>query len=159
MLMLFVCSNESRPVMRIEILQQPFDPWSEVSRYQSSRQDLTGKVGATTVFVGSMRDFSEDRTVSSMTLEYYAGMTEKHLQQIAEQAMQRFEIDDVMVLHRVGEVKPGDPIVCVAVWSAHRKAAYEANRLIMEDLKSRAPFWKKEQSSQGEHWVERNTPG
>jgi len=94
-----------------------------------------------------------------MHLEHYPGMTEAHLGQIAEAAMQRWEIQDVLLVHRTGEVAPNDPIVLVAVWSAHRAAAYEANRFIMEDLKSRAPFWKKETLEAGDRWVESNTPG
>ena len=115
--------------------------------------------GATTVFIGTMRDFNEGDNVQSMTLEHYPGMTEKHLREIAERAKNKWDIIDLCVAHRVGEIFPGEAIVCVVVWSIHRKEAYEANRMIMEDLKSSAPFWKKEQLADKARWVERNTQG
>jgi molybdopterin synthase catalytic subunit len=141
--------------MKIEIREQPFDPWVELAAHQAS----LGSFGATCVFVGTMRDINESDHVSHMMLEHYPGMTEKHLRDICGQAAARWTIMDALVLHRVGDVYPGDPIVLVVVWSAHRKDAYEANRFIMEDLKSRAPFWKKETVAEGERWVEKNTPG
>ena len=116
-------------------------------------------VVATAVFVGTMRDVNESARVERMVLEHYPGMTEKHLQAICGQAAEKWDVIDTLVLHRVGDVYPGDPIVLVVVWSAHRKDAYEANRVIMEDLKSRAPFWTKETLDDGERWVEKNTPG
>ena len=119
-----------------------------------------GKHGAMTLFVGTMRDFNENDNVSSMTLEHYPEMTYKHLEKIAADALNNFDVLDVLVLHRVGEIFPNDPIVCVAVWSEHRAAAYDANRFIMEDLKAKAPFWKKETlEAENERWVEKNTPG
>jgi len=145
--------------MKTEIRNSPFDPWDEVHRHQAGRPDLAGNYGATVVFVGTMRGLNEGDRVTRMHLEHYPGMTEAHLGQIAEAAMQRWEIQDVLLVHRTGEVAPNDPIVLVAVWSAHRAAAYEANRFIMEDLKSRAPFWKKETLEAGDRWVESNTPG
>ncbi|HLE94240.1 MAG TPA: molybdenum cofactor biosynthesis protein MoaE, partial [Sulfuricaulis sp.] len=93
-----------------------------------------------------------------MTLEHYPGMTEKHLQLIHDEAGQRWEILDALVIHRVGEIRPGEPIVLVAVWSAHRAAAFEACRYLIEELKTRAPFWKNEQHQATTHWVEHNTP-
>jgi molybdopterin synthase catalytic subunit len=145
--------------MKIEIRLDPFDPWHEVRRYQQSLTAMVGKYGATHVFVGSMRDINEGDSVLAMTLEHYPGMTEKHLEAICNQAQQRWDILDALILHRTGTVYPDDPVVLVAVWSAHRAAAYEANRFIMEDLKSRAPFWKKEELEQGDRWVQQNTPG
>jgi molybdopterin synthase catalytic subunit len=106
-----------------------------------------------------MRDVNEAAAVHAMTLEHYPGMTERHLQRITEEAMGRWDIIDILVLHRVGELRPGDPIVLIAVWSAHRAAAFEACRFLIEDLKSRAPFWKKERLDTGFRWVEKNTPG
>jgi len=141
--------------MKIEIREQPFDPWAELAAHQS---DLRG-FGATAVFVGTMRDFNESESVDRMMLEHYPGMTEKHLENICGQAAARWDIVDALVIHRVGDIYPGDPIVLVAVWSAHRREAYEANRYIMEDLKSSAPFWKKETLDDRERWVEKNTPG
>ncbi len=145
--------------MLIEIRPQPFDPWREVAHYQGNMLDKQGKFGATAVFVGTMRDFNEGDDVQSMTLDHYSGMTEKHLLSICDQAFEKFDILDALVLHRVGKIFPNDAIVLVAIWSAHRAAAYEANRFVMEDLKSRAPFWKKETLKEGERWVEKNTPG
>ena len=145
--------------MQVEIRDRPFDPWQELTRYERERLNAAGKCGATVAFVGTMRDFSEGDTVTGMTLEHYPEMTERHLREIAEQAMAQWNIIDVLIIHRIGEIFPEDPIVLVAVWSSHRAAAYDANRFIMEDLKSKAPFWKKEQTSKGSRWVEHNTPG
>lgn len=145
--------------MQVEIRNAPFDPWHEIDRYQTDVLASAGKVGATAVFVGTMRDSNEGDSVSSMTLEHYPGMTERHLESICEQALKRWDLVDVYVVHRVGEVLPDDTIVLVAVWSAHRAAAYAANRFIIEDLKSLAPFWKKEAVAEGSRWVEHNTPG
>jgi molybdopterin synthase catalytic subunit len=145
--------------MKTEIRGKSFDPWKEVQDYQQSHPDRRGKYGATTVFVGTMRDFNEGDRVQSMVLEHYPGMTEKHLQAIGARAMSKWDIQDTLIIHRTGEVRPNDPIVLVAVWSDHRAAAYEANRYIMEDLKSKAPFWKKETLEAGaSRWVERNNP-
>lgn len=141
--------------MKTEIREQPFDPWTELAGHQAGLSAF----GATAVFVGTMRDVSESARVNHMMLEHYPGMTDKHLAQICEQAAARWRVIDALVLHRVGDLYPGDPIVLVAVWAAHRRDAYEANRFIMEDLKSRAPFWKKETLEEGERWVEKNTPG
>lgn len=146
--------------MSVAVHAEPFDPWEELRRYQEGRPGLRGRVGATAVFVGSMRDINEGDAVQAMTLEHYPGMTEKHLEAICAEAAERWDLLDSLVLHRVGELRPDDPIVLVAVWSAHRKDAFEASRFIMEDLKSKAPFWKKEQLEGGEsRWVEKNTAG
>lgn len=145
--------------MKIELREQAFDPWVEISRYQGEPSGRTGRYGATAIFVGTMRDFNEAVMVHSMILEHYPGMTEKHLQRIGEEAMRRWDILDVLLLHRVGEVQPGDPLVLVAVWSTHRNAAFEACRFLIEELKSQAPFWKKERLDAGFRWVEKNTPG
>ncbi|SRR5579885_1685620 len=144
--------------MKIEVREQPFEPWTEVAAYE--RKALKpGACGAAAVFVGTMRDMSGDDRVQAMRLEHYAGMTEKHLARIAEEAMRRWPVNDALILHRVGDLKPGDPIVLVAAWSAHRADAFAACRFLIEDLKSRAPFWKKEQLEAGVRWVEENTPG
>ena len=111
------------------------------------------------MFVGSMRDFNEGGSVSGMFLEHYPGMTESYLEKISQQAVQRWDLNDSLIIHRVGELCPGEPIVLVAVWSAHRKEAFEASRWLMEELKSKAPFWKKERLEEGGRWVEHNTPG
>lgn len=136
----------------------PFDPWAEVAERERARCARPGAHGAAAVFVGTMRDFNEGSAVSAMTLEYYPGMTERHLQRIGEEAGRRWPIDDWLIVHRVGAIEPGEAIVVVGAWSAHRAAAFEACRFLIEDLKSRAPFWKKEAVPGGHRWVERNTP-
>jgi len=146
--------------MKIEIRPQPYDPWQELAGYQSASEDLAvGSYGACATFVGTMRDFNEGDDVTSMFLEHYPGMTEKQLMELAQTAVSRHQLNDVLILHRVGEIFPNDPIVLVAVWSAHRAAAFDACREMMEMLKSKATFWKKEQLSSGVRWVEQNTPG
>lgn len=103
--------------------------------------------------------------VNGMVLEHYPGMTEKHLEKIVSEAKRKWDLLETLVIHRVGELLPNDPIVLVAVWSTHRKDAFEASRFIMEDLKSKAPFWKKEavidksKGAEKNRWVEKNTCG
>lgn len=145
--------------MTVRILDRGFDPWALLTEYQPICTRPGGSVGATAVFIGTMRDFNEAGAVQGMFLEHYPGMTEKYLERIAVEAAERWELLDSLIVHRVGVLQPGDPIVLVAVWSAHRKAAFEASRFLMEELKSRAPFWKKEQLENGSRWVEHNTPG
>jgi molybdopterin synthase catalytic subunit len=145
--------------MLIEITSDPISPWRRLDAYQQASA-LTGKHGATAVFVGTMRDFNEGDAVTAMQLEHYPAMTEKYLHQIAEQAMQQWPLLDVLIVHRVGAVRPNDTIVLVAVWSAHRADAFDASRHLMEILKSQAPFWKQETLRSGAtRWVEKNTPG
>jgi len=145
--------------MPVKIESAAYNPFDIVQDYQQQLEQRVGQgqYGAATIFIGSMRDFNEDHLVSNMTLEHYPGMTEASLESICDEAKQQWPIQDVLIVHRVGEIIPNDTIVLVAVWSAHRAAAYDANRFIMEALKSRAPFWKKELTSNGEKWVERNT--
>ncbi len=121
---------------------------------------MVGKYGATSIFIGTMRDFNNDRSVQGMTLEYYPGMTERQLEEIVRHAQQQWCLIETLVVHRVGDISPNTPIVLVAVWSVHRGDAFDACRDIMEALKSRAPFWKKERLlSQQSHWVESNSDG
>lgn len=146
--------------MHVTITAGDFDPWQVLQNYQQQQLRWHGKVGATAVFIGTMRDLNEDAAVVQMELEHYPGMTEAYLTQLAQQAQRQWQLLDVLILHRVGLIKPHDPIVLVAVWSAHRAQAYEANRFLLEELKARAPFWKKETlSNQQTRWVEKNTPG
>lgn len=142
--------------MKVTVTTTSFDPWLEISQYQ---QQLPGGLyGGTAVFVGTMRDFNEDLSVSHMTLEHYPGMTEKHLEKICQEAIKRWQLLDAMIIHRVGDIKPADPIVLVVAWAAHRSEAFEASRYMIEDLKHSAPFWKKENTQNGYRWVEKNTP-
>ena len=144
--------------MRVELRPAPFDALAEVKDYQSL-PGSPGKTGAIGIFIGTMRDFNEGEEVRSMTLEHYPGMTEKHLQEICEQAKRQWPIFDALILHRTGDIEIGDDIVLVATWAAHRGDAMDATRFIIEDLKHRAPFWKKETVNDGERWVDRNTSG
>lgn len=145
--------------MRIELRDEPFEPYTELARHEAAVFTAPGSFGATASFVGTMRDSNEGDAVLGMRLEHYPGMTEHHLARIGEAAIARWALIDLLVLHRVGEIAPGDPIVLVAAWSAHRAEAFDACRAVMEDLKSQAPFWKKETLRDGARWVATNTPG
>ncbi len=136
--------------MKIAVQAEPFDFQAEVHALYRSNP----KVGAVASFLGLVRDVNEGETVSAMTLEHYPGMTEKALADIVEQARARWEVLDACVIHRVGPLKPTDPIVLVAVASAHRGDAFAACEFIMDFLKTRAPFWKKEATPAGEKWVD-----
>jgi molybdopterin synthase catalytic subunit len=140
--------------MLIRVQDVPFDPWKEVDAYISEIYDISGKYGGVAVFVGHMRDFNQGSDVAEMTLEHYPGMTERHLEKIAREAMNRWPLLDVLVIHRVGRIRPNEPIVLVAAWSAHRDDAFSGARFLIDELKTRAPFWKKEQLGSGERWVE-----
>jgi len=147
--------------VKVEIRETPFQPWEELQRYESEvlNAHSAGKYGASAVFVGTMRDFNQGDEVQGMSLEHYPGMTEKELERIIGEARARWSLVDELVLHRVGALQPNEPIVLVAVWSAHRREAFEACRNIMEALKSRAPFWKREELEDGARWVDNNTDG
>ena len=145
--------------MTIALRPQPFEPYAEVVRHEAVAFTNPGQFGACAVFVGTMRDFNEDDAVTSMVLDYYPGMTERHLAAICDDARARWTLLETLIMHRVGDIVPGQPIVLVAVWSAHRAEAFDACRFIMEDLKSKAPFWKKEMTAHGARWVDHNTSG
>jgi len=138
--------------MKVEVTPNEFNPWASLQVYENSF--VRGKCGAVATFVGTMRD--EGETVQSMFLEHYPGMTEKYLHSISETALQRWEILDTLIIHRVGEMQPGDTIVLVAAWAAHRAPAFEACRFLIEQLKSKAQFWKRESLDEGDRWVETN---
>ena len=112
------------------------------------------KVGAVASFIGVVRDLNDGGEVAEMTLEHYPGMTEKALEKIVAEARSRWHIYDALVVHRVGTLKPGDQIVLVVVTGAHRGEAFEACEFLMDYLKTRAPFWKKERTPGGARWVE-----
>jgi len=136
--------------MKISVQTESFDLAAEVAAlYQ-----VNPKVGAVASFLGLVRDINDGQGVSAMTLEHYPGMTEKALTQIVEDARARWEVLDVCVIHRVGPLFPTDPIVLVAVASSHRGDAFAACEFIMDFLKTRAPFWKKEATPEGEKWVD-----
>lgn len=144
--------------MKIEIREKPFDPYREIARYQHETLPV-GQYGATASFVGTMRDYNDGQPVHGMTLEYYPGMTEKHIDQTCAQASTRWSLIDYLVIHRAGQISINDAIVVIAVWATHRGDALDACKFILEDLKSKAPFWKKEIRDEGEAWVEGNTSG
>lgn len=141
----------------VRIQAEAFDPWNEIRRVE--KQLPSGKYGASAVFVGYLRDFNDNTAVQEMTLEHYPGMTERYVEKIIDAAASRWELLQSVVVHRVGHLKIGDPIVLVAVWSAHRAAAFDACRFIINDLKSQAPFWKHERrNDEDHHWVAQNNP-
>ncbi|MCF7969860.1 MAG: molybdenum cofactor biosynthesis protein MoaE [Methylococcaceae bacterium] len=144
----------------IKIVSTEFDPFAEIQTYQKKQQALSGRYGATNIFIGTMRDFNEGELVKGMTLEHYPGMTEKQLAVVVQEAEQQWAFLDALVIHRVGDVFPDDVLVLVAVWSVHRGDAFDASRFIMEALKSKVPFWKKEILVDDQsRWVAKNTKG
>jgi molybdopterin synthase catalytic subunit len=136
--------------MPVRIQTADFDAGAEITALRGSDP----KVGAVASFIGVCRDANDGDAVSTMTLEHYPGMTEKALEKIVAEAKSRWKVMDVLVVHRVGELKPADQIVLVVVTGAHRGEAFAACEFIMDYLKTRAPFWKKEQTPQGARWVE-----
>ena len=136
------------PTIRIQT--EDFDAGAEIAKLRAGKP----KVGAIASFVGVCRDVNDGESVATMTLEHYPGMTEKALAKIVDEAIARWRIIDVTVVHRVGELKPTDQIVLVVVSSGHRGDAFAACEFLMDYLKTRAPFWKKEQTPEGARWVE-----
>ena len=138
----------------IRVQADAFDAGDEQRALIGERTDI----GAVVCFTGLVRDFNERPDVTALTLEHYPGMTEQALERIVLEASERWPLQDVRLIHRIGRLAPGDPIVLVAVASAHRRAAFEACDFIMDYLKTRAPFWKKEHTASGHYWVaERDT--
>ncbi len=135
---------------RVHIQQEPFDTATEIRRLIEADQAM----GAVVNFVGVMRDINEGDAVSEMTLEHYPGMTENALQEIIKEARERWQLGGVTVIHRVGKLCPSDEIVLVAVSAAHRGEAFDGCEYIIDFLKTRAPFWKKEKTARGERWVD-----
>jgi molybdopterin synthase catalytic subunit len=136
--------------MTVRIQTGDFDAGAEIAALRAGNP----RVGAVASFIGVCRDANDGDAVSKMTLEHYPGMTEKALEKIVNEAKQRWKVMDVLVIHRVGELKPSDQIVLVVVTGAHRGEAFAACEFIMDYLKTKAPFWKKEQTPQGTRWVE-----
>jgi molybdopterin synthase catalytic subunit len=136
------------PTVRVQ--EADFDPGRELESLTHGRVD----VGAVASFVGLVRDANDGREVRGMTLEHYPGMTERALEEICREAHSRWALLDTLVIHRVGPLAPGDRIVLVGVSSAHRGEAFAACEFIMDYLKTRAPFWKREQTPEGGRWVE-----
>jgi len=136
--------------MTVRVQREDFDVGREVAHLRAENPG----VGAVASFIGVVRDLNEGAGVATMTLEHYPGMTEKALEDIVAQARARWDLIDVLVIHRVGELKPTDQIVLVAVTSAHRGEAFAACEFVMDYLKTEAPFWKKETTPAGARWVE-----
>lgn len=133
--------------MTVRVQSEPFDMGAEVRAFGDG---ATG-AGAVVTFSGLVRD--EGGTLSGMEIEHYPGMTEKALGKIRDEAMTRWSLADALIIHRFGPLKPGEQIMMVATASRHRKDAFEAAEFLMDYLKSRAPFWKKERSADGADWV------
>jgi len=136
------------PVVRVQA--EDFDTGRELEALTRGRAD----VGALASFVGLVRDANDGSPIAGMTLEHYPGMTEKALEEICREAHARWDLLDTLVIHRVGPLVPGDRIVLVGVSSAHRGEAFAACEFIMDYLKTRAPFWKREETPEGPRWVE-----
>ena len=137
-------------MIEVTVQHEDFD----ASALQREMAAGNGAIGAIASFTGLVRGGQEPGQVSSMELEHYPGMTERSIQAIVDEARQRWQIQAVRVIHRIGELRPGDQIVYVGVASAHRGEAFEACEFIMDYLKTRAPFWKKEHGSEGASWVD-----
>lgn len=137
--------------MPIRLSHTPFDPLAELALYQ--KKFAAGSYGATASFIGTLRDFNNSVNVRAMTLEYYPGMTEKQLEAIADFAKNEWDVLDVLIVHRVGAIEIGEPIVLTVAWAAHREPAFAACHHMIEKLKTDAPFWKKETLRDNERWV------
>lgn len=128
--------------------------FSLADEYQALRKQQASSTGAIVTFTGLVRDYGDNNGVSSLVLEHYEGMTQRSLQAILDEARQRWDIIDARIIHRVGKLELTDQIVFVGISSAHRLAAFEACEFIMDYLKTRAPFWKKEVSGDKAQWVQ-----
>ena len=133
----------------IRVQLEPFDAGAELAAMKAGRTDI----GGTVMFLGSVRDLSRGEDVRAMTLEHYPGMTEKALADIEAEALRRWPIDASLIIHRYGRLEPGEDIVLVITASAHREAAFEACHFLIDWLKTKAPFWKLEESEAGASWV------
>lgn len=140
--------SNSNDIVRVQ--PEDFAIGDEIALLRTRSKSL----GAIASFIGLMRDFNDDATILEMSLEHYPGMTERALENIAQQAKKRWQVNDIVIIHRIGKFKPGDQIVLVIATSAHRGAAFSACEFVMDYLKTKAPFWKKELTSDGERWVE-----
>lgn len=138
------------PPIRILVQEADFDVNTELKRLSQQNSNI----GAIVSFVGLVRDMNNQQNINSMTLEHYPGMTEKSLQDIAEQACSRWPLQGVTIIHRIGLLQPTEQIVLVLTASAHRHAAFSSADFLMDYLKSLAPFWKKEATAEGSHWVD-----
>jgi molybdopterin synthase catalytic subunit len=133
----------------IRVQREDFDVGAELERLSRGRRDIGGVVS----FTGLVRDLAGGEAIGAMTLEHYPGMTEKQLAAIEAEAARRWPLSASLIIHRYGRLEPGDRIVLVATASAHREAAFEACHFLIDWLKTKAPFWKLEETGSGAHWV------
>lgn len=136
--------------MMVRLALVPFDPQAETARFAEGRDDA----GALATFVGLCRDASDGAAVEELRIDHYPGFTEKEITRLAQETARRFECLDLLVVHRVGRIKPGEAIVLVAALSLHRASAFEAVKVLMDYLKTDAPLWKKESGPAGARWIE-----
>ncbi len=134
----------------IRVQQENFDIGAEIERLRDNRTDI----GAIVSFTGTVRDTAQGAPITEMTLEHYPGMTEKELERIEAEANERWPLQESLIIHRYGPMKPGENIVLVVTASPHRQAAFEAAEFLMDFLKTNAPFWKKEDGPEGGDWVD-----
>jgi molybdopterin synthase catalytic subunit len=137
----------------IRVQREDFDVGAELEGLTHGK---TG-IGGVTSFIGLVRDIAGERRIGAMTLEHYPGMTERHLAEIEAEARRRWPLDAVLIIHRYGRLKPGERIVLVAAASAHRQAAFDACQFLIDWLKTKAPFWKLEETPEGPRWVDAQT--
>ena len=136
--------------MAVRVQEVDFDIGAELTALTAGNH----KIGGVGVFVGVVRDIAGDTAVSAMTLEHYPGMTERQLEEIEAEAHRRWPLESSLIIHRIGDLAPGDNIVLVACTSAHRQAALDATAFLIDWLKTKAPFWKREETPDGARWVE-----
>lgn len=134
----------------ISIQAEDFNLTEEVAALRAGN----ARIGAVCAFLGTVRDLSEGQSIGSLELEHYPGMTEKAIEAMVDQALARFDLFDVRIIHRIGVLAPQDQIVLVAVTSAHRGESFQACEFLMDYLKTQAPFWKKEETPEGARWVD-----
>lgn len=134
----------------IRVQSEPFDTAHELNTLKAGNTNI----GGVACFVGTVRDLAGGKTVSAMTLEHYPGMTEKALEDIERQALERWPLEASLVVHRYGRLEPGDDIVLVIAAAAHRQDAFDACQFLIDWLKTKAPFWKLESGDEGESWVD-----
>jgi molybdopterin synthase catalytic subunit len=136
--------------MAVRVQREDFDLGAELSALRADRTDI----GALVSFTGLVRDHATGTEIDGLTLEHYPGMTEKALAKIEAEAQARWPLQASLIIHRFGPMAPGEQIMMVATASPHRQAAFEAAEFLMDYLKSRAPFWKKESTPKGGQWVD-----
>lgn len=145
--------------MKIAIIDTPFNAWAELQHYEQTTLPLeSGQWGAVATFVGTVRPHHQGNIVTGLFLEHYPKMTEHYVHRLAETALQQWDILDILVIHRVGQLQPHDTIVLIAVWAVHRQPAFEACQFLIDTLKAQAPLWKQETFvDQTKRWVNPET--